>query len=569
MPLTESAMTRSRPGSPRPGLLKAPTGVAGLDEITGGGLPLGRPTLVCGGAGSGKTLLGIEFIVRGATRFGEPGVILTFEEDAQELATNVASLGFDLARLVAKKKLFIDYVHIDRSEIEESGAYNLDGLFVRLRHAIEAVGARRVLVDSIEALFAGLSGQAVLRAELRRLFRWLKERGITAVVTAERGEGQLTRHGLEEYLSDAVILLDSRVEDEIATRRLRIVKYRGSAHGSNEYPFLINDRGFSVLPITSLRLAHRAPTARLSTGIAGLDEMMGGRGFLRGSTILVSGTAGTGKSSIAAHLVASACARGERALYFSFEESPDQLIRNMRSIGLDLEPWVNRGLLSFVATRPSAYGLETHLLESYRQVEEFRPSVVVLDPVSDMTGMGRHADVHTMLTRLIDHLKGLEVTALLTSLTGGTSSDLDTEVGISSLIDTWIVVHSFETVGERNRGIGIIKSRGMEHSNLVREFRLSSAGISLLDFYRGTDAILTGSAREARLRGAAQEIDRAKTDLEHRRRETEIQIEGLRARLAFEKEQLEAMVEREERARAGPRSPVRRSRAGARKGPTK
>lgn len=362
-----------------------------------------------------------------------------------------------------------------------------------------------------------------------------------------------------------MILLDSRVENELATRRLRIVKYRGAAHGSNEYPFLINDRGFSVLPITSLRLAHPAPTSRLSTGIAGLDEMMGGRGFLRGSTILVSGTSGTGKSSIAAHLVASACARGERALYFSSEESPDQLVRNMRSIGLDLETWVKRGRLSLVATRPSAYGLEMHLLESYRQIEDFRPSVVVVDPVSDMTGSGRRAGVHTMLTRLIDHLKGMGVTALLTSLTGGTSSVPDTEVGISSLIDTWIVMYSFEAVGERNRGIGIIKSRGMEHSNLVREFRLSGAGISLLDFYRGTDAILTGSAREARQRGAAQEIGQARADLEHRRRETEIQIEGLKARLASEKEQLGVMVDRETRARAGPSLSGPRKRAGGRK----
>lgn len=562
-------MTRKRPGRTPDRLLKVPTGVLGLDEITGGGLPRGRPTLVCGGAGSGKTLLGVEFVVRGATQFGEPGVILTFEEDARELATNVASLGFDLARLVAEKKLYIDYVHIDRSEIEESGEYNLDGLFVRLRHAIEAVGAKRVLVDSVEALFAGLSSQMVLRAELRRLFRWLKERGLTSVVTAERGEGHLTRHGLEEYLSDAVILLDSRIRDELATRRLRIVKYRGSAHGSNEYPFAINDRGFSVLPVTSLKLAHRAPTERLSTGIAGLDEMMGGRGFLRGSTILVSGTAGTGKSSIAAHLVASACARGERAIYFSFEESPDQLVRNMRSIGLDLEPWVKRRVLSFVATRPSAYGLETHLLELHRQIEESRPSVVVLDPVSDLTGIGHRADVHTMLTRLIDHLKSRGITALLTSLTAGTGSAPDSEVGISSLIDTWIVVHSFETVGERNRGIGIVKSRGMAHSNQVREFRLSGDGISLLDLYRGTDAILTGSARETRLREAAREIDRARIDLERRRRETEVQIESLNARLASEKEQLDAMVDRETRAGAGPSRSGSRRRAGARKGAAK
>lgn len=414
------------------------------------------------------------------------------------------------------------------------------------------MGAKRVLIDSVEALFAGLSNQMILRGELRRLFRRLKEEGLTAVITGERGEGQLTRHGLEEYLSDCVIFLDSRVEDQLATRRLRIVKYRGTAHGSNEYPFLIDDRGLSVLPITSLGLAHDAPTGRLSTGIAGLDEMLGGKGYLRGSSILVSGTAGTGKSSIAAHLAASACARGERALYFSFEESPDQVVRNMRSIGLDLEPWVKRGLLSFHASRPSVYGLEMHLIETHRRIEKIKPAVVVVDPVSDLLGAGRFVDVHAMLTRLIDYLKGKGVTALLTSLTQGGSPVLETEVGISSLVDTWIAVRSIEAAGERNRGIGVIKSRGMVHSNQTREFTLSDLGISLVSVYRGADAILTGSAREARKREVEQEIARKRVELDRRRRETQIQIEGLKVKLASEEQDLETIVERDARARGGP-----------------
>lgn len=543
-------MRTKRPSDQRAELPKAATGIRGLDEITGGGLPRGRPTLVCGGAGSGKTLLGVEFVVRGAVELGEPGVILTFEENARELATNVASLGFDLEGLVASKKIIVDYVHVERSEIEETGEFDLEGLFVRLQHAVTVVGGKRVLIDSIEALFSGISAHTILRAELRRLFRWLKDRGLTAIVTGERGEGQLTRHGLEEYISDCVILLDNRMEDQLSTRRLRVVKYRGTRHGSNEYPFLIDDHGFSVLPVSSLGLAHAASTQRLSTGVAGLDEMLGGEGYFRGSTILVSGTAGSGKSSIAAHLAASACSRGEKAILFSFEESPDQVVRNMRSIGLDLEPWLKRGLLQVRSHRPSLYGLEMHLIETHRRVEEFQPAVVVVDPVSDLMGIGRPTDVHAMLTRLIDFLKGRGVTALLTSLTAGGSSVTDSEVGISSLIDTWIVVQGFEVAGERNRGVSVIKSRGMAHSNLIREFTLSGSGISVVDAYRGDDTVLTGSARETAQRAAAKEIVRKRAETDRLRLETQTRIEGLRALLASQEEDLAGLIERDQ-ARSG------------------
>ena len=417
------------------GIAKAPTGITGLDDLTGGGLPRGRPTLVCGAAGSGKTLFGVEFLVRGAAHYDEPGVAVLFEETAEEVAANVASLGFDLPRLVAQKKLFIDHVHVERSEIEETGEYDLEGLFIRLEHAVKTVGAKRVLLDTIESLFSGLSNTSILRAELRRLFRWLKERGLTAVITGERGEGTLTRHGLEEYVSDCVIWLDNRMEGQIATRRLRVIKYRGTSHGTNEYPFLIDEQGFSVLPITSLGLTHVASAERVPTGIAGLDQMLGGKGYFRGSSILVSGAAGTGKTSVAANLVASACQRGERCLYFAFEESPSQLVRNMRSIGLDLEPWRKQGLLRIVANRPSLFGLEMHLVATHRAIDQFSPQVVVLDPVTDLMAIGSELAVHSVVTRLIDYLKAKHVTAALTSLTAGGSAAADSEVGISSLIE--------------------------------------------------------------------------------------------------------------------------------------
>ena len=462
-----------------PHLPKAPTGIRGLDEITQGGLPKGRPTLVCGGPGSGKTLLALTFLVNGALRFDEPGVLLTFEENADEIASDVASLGFDLPELIEGKKLVVDYVRVERAEIEETGEYDLEGLFVRLDHAIRTVGAKRVVLDTIESLFAGLKNDTILRSELRRLFRWLKDQGVTAVITGERGEGLLTRQGLEEYVSDAVILLDHRVHDQVSTRRLRVVKYRGSHHGTNEYPFLIDTDGLSVLPVSSLALQHAAPLERVSSGVARLDAMLSGKGYYRGSTILVSGTAGTGKTSLAAHFLDAACRRGERCLCFLFEESPLQLLRNMRSIGIDLEPWVAAGLLQFHADRPSRYGLETHLVTMHQVVATFRPTVAVIDPVTNLMSVGTYADVQAMLTRMIDHLKTENVTAMLTSLMPGQTEIERTETTISSLMDTWIVLANDDLGGRHRRGLYVLKSRGMAHSNELREFVLTDRGLDL------------------------------------------------------------------------------------------
>jgi circadian clock protein KaiC len=460
---------------------KAPTGIQGLDEITNGGLPLGRPTLICGGAGSGKTLLATSFLVYGAEKFGEPGVLMTFEENGDEIASDVASLGFDLPGLVADGRLLVDYVHIERSEIEETGEYDLEGLFVRLDHAVRVTGAKRIVLDTIESLFAGLSNGTILRAELRRLFRWLKDKELTAVITAERGEGTLTRQGLEEYVSDAVILLDHRVTDQVSTRRLRVVKYRGSHHGTNEYPFLIDRSGLTVLPVTSLGLEHSACAERISSGVREIDQMLGGQGYYRGSTVLVSGTAGTGKTSLAAHFADAACRRGERVLYFLFEESAQQLIRNMRSIGIDLGPWAERNLLQFQAERPSRAGLEAHLASMYQQVRDFQPSVVIVDAVTNLLAVGTQTDVRAMLMRVIDYLKVNEITGLFSSLTYADSSFEETEVGISSLMDTWIAMSVDEIERERTRSIRILKSRGMAHSNHVHEFALTDQGMRLIE----------------------------------------------------------------------------------------
>jgi circadian clock protein KaiC len=475
-------MQHSETVAPRPrAIRKAATGIQGLDEITDGGLPYGRPTLVCGGAGSGKTLLAASFLVNGAEKFDEPGVLMTFEENGDEIASDVASLGFDLPALVDAGKLCIDYVRIERSEIEETGEYDLEGLFVRLEHAVRAVGAKRVVLDTIESLFSGLGNSNILRAELRRLFRWLKDKGLTAVITAERGEGTLTRQGLEEYVSDAVILLDHRVTEQVSTRRLRVVKYRGSHHGTNEYPFLIDRLGLSVLPVTSLGLEHPASVERISSGVRQLDEMLDGKGFFRGSTVLLSGTAGTGKTSLAASFAAAACRRGERVLYFLFEESPHQLIRNMRSIGIDLQPWVDGGLLHFKADRPSRAGLEHHLASMYQHVRDFQPSVTVVDAVTNLLSVGTQHDVRAMLMRVIDYLKMSGVTGLFSSLTPGKNESEETEAGISSLMDTWIVMGIDEIERERHRAIRILKSRGMAHSNRVHEFAITSRGLRITD----------------------------------------------------------------------------------------
>jgi circadian clock protein KaiC len=468
--------TRSQ-GKPLP---KSPTGITGVDEITDGGLPKGRPTLIAGGAGCGKTLFAMEFLVNGAIQYNEPGVFVAFEENAEELAQNVASLGFDVNDLIKRKKLVIDYVRIERSEIEETGEYDLDGLFIRLGYAIDSIGAKRVALDTLEVLFAALSNQGILRAELHRLFRWLKNKGVTAIVTAERGEGTMTRFGLEEYVADCVILLDHRVIEQVSTRRLRIVKYRGSLHGTNEYPFLIGKHGISVLPITSLGLEHKVPSGRISSGIQELDEMLGGKGFHRGSTILVSGRAGTGKTSLACAFVEAACQRGERCLYFAFEESPSQIMRNMHSIRIDLTPHLESGLLQFHATRPSFYGLEMHLVTMYDLIREHKPRVVVLDPITDFSAIGSRVEIKAAITRIIDFLKSSQITALFTSYVNDADLDVDVSVvAVSSLIDAWISLRALESNGEHHRGLFVLKARGMAHSNQIRSFQLSDQGIQL------------------------------------------------------------------------------------------
>jgi circadian clock protein KaiC len=530
-------------------LAKAPTGIAGFDEITGGGLPRGRTSLIAGSAGAGKTLFGMEFIYCGATQFGEPGVFMAFEENETELAENVASLGFDLDALIKRNLLAIDFVRVERSEIEETGEYDLEGLFIRLGHAIDQVKAKRVVLDTIESLFAALPNEAVLRAELRRLFRWLKERGVTAVITAERGGGALTRHGLEEYVSDCVILLDHRVIEQVSTRRMRVVKYRGSAHGTNEYPFLIDTEGLSVLPVTSLGLNHDAPTDRVSSGIAPLDVMLDGQGYYRGGSVLISGTPGTGKSSLAAHFVDAACARGERSLYFPFEESERQIVRNMRSIGMDLNQWLESGKLRFHPSRPQLQGLESHLALMLKQIGDFDPAVVVVDPLTNLTEIGSSTETKAMLIRLVDFLKSRRITALFTSLTTDQHNAEMTEVGISSLMDTWLLLRNLESNGERNRGLYILKSRGMPHSNQIREFTLTNQGAQLRDVYTGIAGVLTGTARiaqEARegaeILARQQEIERKRRELESKHRAMEAQIASLRASFAAESGEIEKSI---------------------------
>jgi circadian clock protein KaiC len=533
-------------------LAKASTGIKGLDEITFGGLPKGRPTLVCGSAGCGKTLLGMEFLIRG-TQFGEPGVCITFEERVEDLVANVASLGFDLPQLIAEKKLRLDHVRLDRSQIEEAGEYDLEGLFVRLGYAIDAIGAKRVLLDTIEALFAGLSNTGILRAELARLFSWLKDKGVTTIVTGERGEGQLTRHGLEEYVSDCVILLDHHMSDTIFTRCLRVVKYRGSLHGTNAYPFLIDEHGISVLPITSLELQHTASDERISTGVARLDTMLGGAGYYRGSSILVSGTAGTGKTTLAAQFVNAACGRGECCLYFGFEESLSQVTRNMRSVGIDLAPWLQAGLLQYYGTRPTAHGLEMHLVKMHKLVEDLRPRVVVIDPVTSLLSSATPNEVKGMLTRLIDFLKSRQITVFMTTLTFEVEHLEQTDVHVSSLIDTWLVLRDLESGSERNRGLMVLKSRGMAHSNQIREFLLTQNGIELQDVYIGPAGVLTGSARLAQeAHEEAEELlqqyalTEKRRQSERKRKALEAQIAALQADIAAEEAELQQLARQED-----------------------
>jgi len=532
---------------------KSPTGIRGLDEISGGGLPKGRTTIVCGGPGCGKTMLGIEFLVRGALEYNEPGVLMAFEETPQDIAQNVASLGFDIQDLSDKKKLFLDYVAVEPSEIQETGEYDLEGLFIRLGNAVETVGAKRVMFDTIESLFSSFSNPAILRSEFRRLFRWLKDRDLTAVVTAEKGENTLTRYGLEEYVSDCVISLDHRVKDQISARRLRIVKYRGTKHGADEYPFLIDEQGMSILPLSSLQLRHEVSDERVSSGIPDLDQMLEGQGYYRGSSILFSGTAGSGKTALAASFADATCRRGERCLFIAFEESPNQITRNMKSVGVDLEPWVKQGFLFQESWRPTQFGLEMHLLRIHRLVEKIQPTVVVIDPITNLITGTAQREVQSMLMRLMDFLKGKLITSVFVSLTKGGASLEKTEVGISSLADTWIMLRDIELNGERNRCLYVLKSRGMAHSNQLREFTMSEQGLKLVPAYIGTGGVMTGSSRlaqEAKERAAAlaeeQENQRRQEEMNLRRLNLQAQIAALQAELAAAEKQAGVVLEGEE-----------------------
>ncbi len=531
-------------------LKKAATGIAGFDEITLGGLPQGRPTLICGFAGCGKTLFAMSFLVNGALQYGEPGVFMSFEERPQDLIENVGSLDYDLQALVDQKLLSIDHVYVDSSEIEETGEYDLEGLFVRLGYAIDSIGAKRVVLDTIEALFSSFKDTAVLRAELRRLFYWLKERGVTAVVTGERGEGLLTRYGIEEYVSDCVILLDNRVVEQITTRRLRVIKYRGSSHGTNEYPFFIDEHGLTVMPITAAGFSHEALEEIVPTGISGLDRMLDRGGYFRGSSVLVTGLAGTGKTTFAASFINASCQRDERCLLFSFEESESQLLRNLGSVGLKLKDHIDKGLLRVESARPTFYGLEVHLARMYREIIEFKPHTVIIDPISAF--QGPPSEVHATLLRLVDLLKQRNITAVFTSLSDAKTTHTGLHQAISSLMDTWISLSSIEADGEYNRLLHVLKARGMGHSNQVREYHIDQRGITLVTPYVGPHGVLTGSARmnqEARERREAQVrkqlIEQRKREKEKNRNELERKIAEMRAALDAQ-EQEESLLDNDE-----------------------
>jgi circadian clock protein KaiC len=566
-----STLDAREPLTSRDGLAKARTGISGFDEITMGGLPRGRASLFCGAAGCGKTLFAVEFLVHGATRFDEPGVFVAFEETTRELEENTEALGFDLRGLIKAKKLVVEHVTVERGTLLETGQFDLEGLFIRLGYAIDSIGAKRVVLDTLEILLAGLPNPAVLRAEIHRLFRWLKDRGVTAIVTAEAGSTSLTRDGLEEYVSDCVVALDNRVVDQVSTRRLRVTKYRGSMHGTDEYPFLIMDNGISVLPLSSLGLDHQASTDHVPTGVKALDAMFGGRGFYCGSTVLISGSAGSGKTTLASHF-AKANSQGEsRCLYFAFEESSAQIIRNLRSIGLDLEPEHAAGSLLFHSCRPTTHSLELHLVEMHRLIADFRPTVVIVDPISSLTSAAPTSAVRSMLTRLIDHLKTRQATALFTSFTPGSAPTLEmTDIGVSSLVDTWMIVRDLETDGERTRGLTILKSRGMAHSNQVREFRMTAQGVELIDVYLGPEGMLTGAARVAREARERAEIairdrtfERRRMALTRRRAALDAQIAVLRSAIesesiAFEEEMEDARLR--DSLRAASRAEMARTR---------
>lgn len=527
-------------------LEKCSSGIEGLDEITEGGLPKGRPSLICGSAGCGKTMFAMQFLINGAKN-NEPGLFVSFEETKEELEKNFASLGMDLKTLEEQKKFAVEYIYMERSEVEETGEFDLEGLFIRLGYAVEQIGAKRIVLDTVEAIFSGLPNEFILRAELRRLFNWLKTKGLTSIITGERGEKTLTRYGLEEYVADCVILLDNPVVNKISTRNLRIIKYRGSSHGYNEYPFLIDEDGISILPVTSLLLEHEASDEFVQTGIERLDTMLGGKGFYKGSSVLVTGAAGTGKSSLGASFADNVCKNGEKCLIFAFEESPQQIIRNMKSIGIELEQYIDQGLLKFHATRPTLYGLETHLVTIHKVVKDFKPDVVIFDPISNLITVGSSEEVKSMLTRLIDYLKSNQITTLSNSLT--MIGQIETDVGVSSLMDTWIDLRSVESNGERNRTIDIVKTRGMYHSNQIREFKLTDEGIKIVDVYLGPAGMLTGSARITQISKEKTEklereleIERKQWELEQKRKKIEAQITELKSGFEAEKLELDSII---------------------------
>jgi circadian clock protein KaiC len=552
------------------GISKSLTGIDGFDDLTLGGVPTGRPTLVCGSAGCGKTLFATTFLIHGARDYDEPGVFVTFEERPGDIVSNVASLGFALDKLVGDQKIAFEYVTLERSELEEAGDYDLEGLFLRIESAIDSIGAKRIVLDTIESLFSVFSNEAILRAEIRRLFDWLKDKGMTTVITAERGDGTLTRQGLEEYVSDCVILLDHRVQNQISTRRLRIVKYRGTAHGTNEYPFLIDEDGFSVLPVSSLGLNHKVFEDRISSGIADLDDMLADGGFHRASSILISGVAGSGKSSVAASFANAACAAGERALLFSFEEPADQSVRNMKSLGIDIDQWIKSGKLRYIATRPTFYSLEMHLAVMLREVTRFDPGLVILDPISSFLESGDRMEIQSMLLRVVDFLKGRGVTAVFTHLMHGQDSVVQTDAGLSSIMDAWILLLNREVNGEFNRELYLLKARGLSHSNQVREFVMSDDGIKLVPPYLGENGALTGSARkneEAKSRQAEMrrnaDMSRAQQQIQQKRRRAKAQMEALQAELDADEIELNAMMRNEDdyrRQTADDRIEMERSR---------
>jgi len=533
-------------------LPKSLTGIQGLDEITDGGLPQGRPTLIYGSAGSGKTLLGVEFLINGATKYNETGVLMTFEETAEEITQNVASLGWDIEQLVRDRKLLLDHVAVPVRDIDFSGSYDLEGLFIRLSSAIQEIGAKRVVLDTLEVLFSTMEHH-IVRSELRRLFSWLKSQGVTAIVTGELGSNNSTLQGIEEYVSDCVIRLEQRTIEDLATRHLQILKYRGSKHGSNEYPFLINEDGISVVPITSVGLNSGVSDERISSGVPRLDTMLGGLGYYRGSCILVTGKAGTGKTSLASYFASATCDRGERVLYLASDESPQQMLRNQRSIGLDLQPHIDQGLLRFESVRPTAYGLEMRLANIYNWVQEFQPYLVIIDPMSNLSTSNNIKQTKNFLMRLIDLFKSSQITVFFTDLLTVNGALEASEAGIPSLMDTWIELRTLENNGERNRALYILKSRGMQHSNQVREFVLNNQGIELLDVYLGESDFLIGSARiaqEAKDRmeklNRCQELERKKRQLNQQQALLQVQITALQVQLVNEREDFEAIYQQDQ-----------------------